>query len=579
MAMECLRRLGAVEVDPEQMIGSVATMNFPVTLTESNRDAYFEFIKTVYQHVIHTKLSPATILKLCSTRLAADRNGEMQFAKDVFDHNDRIFQAAFGESKPCFLLKDIQQYYQFWKSIGLHCREDSCFQSTDYIKCLVSLENIIKKEGYSSLVDRNQEIKERVKLILSPLVEPSSATHRFDAADWRRVAKHKVFLVRRTHSGEPEYRRDNMSRISEVDAAIPLSEVILHRYAAVCWSQTPFVMLEPTSEVLSKIGRNGEPSIFSVWRHIDHLMQISQNLGKANLEHLVSDLFACYSYLQNHLEESVPCFDSCKYSLGKNNLWLNIDATDSKDMLVEDVRASWTPLRHLLLISSTDAPPLKCLRQSLMPYEKLLKALGCASVYHPTIEPLQVRSAQSQMSSLQGMRENGKMLDIVFVSEGIRFPAHKVVLAAASTYCSAAFSGFWSNEKEIALSEMTPHTLKILIDTAYELPINWTEMKVGPEDKLRDENAAADATDKKFNLLLDLFKGADYWGMLALATQAESKILEQFNSFIRFDNLDEFQGKAGNARNFEKACVTYREKNSLAFAGWKKAVENSDAVQ
>ncbi|KAM3067186.1 hypothetical protein ACMFMG_005445 [Clarireedia jacksonii] len=576
MSRDCLRQLGAVYVDSEQMIGSVATTNFPTTLTESNKAAYFNFIEAISEHI---KNSTASISRLSSIRLAADRNGKMQFARDMFDHNDVIFQAAFGENRSYFLHDGIQKYYRLWKSIGLNHRENSCFESANYIKCLVSLENMIKGVGDTSLVDRNQDIQKKVKLILSPLVEPSSATHRFNSADWRLVAKHEVFLVRRTHSREPDYRRDNMSRISEVDAAIPLSEVILHKYVAVCWSQTPFVILEPTGEVLSKTGRNGEPSTLSVWRHIDHLMQISPKIGKADLEDFISDLFASYSYVQSHLEESVQCFESCRYSLGKNNLWLNIDATDSKDMLIEDFVASWTPLHHLLLISSTDAPPLKCLRQSLMPYEKLLKALGCASVYHPTIEPLQVRSAQSLASALQEMREDGKLLDIVFVSEGVRFPAHKTILAAASTYCSAAFSGFWSNDKEIELSEMTPHTLKILIDTAYELPVDWREMQVGPEDKLKDEIAAANATDKKFDLLLNLFKGADYWGMLALANQTERKILDQFNSFIRFDNLDEFQEKAGNAQNLEKACAAYREKNKVAFAGWKRACEDRDAEQ
>ncbi|KAB8297706.1 hypothetical protein EYC80_001513 [Monilinia laxa] len=265
---------------------------------------------------------------------------------------------------------------------------------------------------------------------------------------------------------------------------------------------------------------------------------------------LVSDLLQSYEFLQARLEESVVCFTAYADKIAKKDIWFNLDTTNMKDICLEDAKEAWTPIQHLLLISSTDAPPLMSIRQTLMPYEKLLRVLGAKSVYYPTIEPPEKRSYQSLSATLGEMKNKGEMVDIVFIS--------------------AIFSGRWSDNGEIILDEITSHTLFVLISSAYEEPIDWEEMTVNPEKLPQD----LDANDKKLDLLINLHKGTDYWGMLALANQVEKKIVEQLRLFIRLDNAREYQEMAANSNAvvFEQACKRFCEKNEAALRGWEETV-------
>ncbi|KAF7947521.1 hypothetical protein EAE96_008608 [Botrytis aclada] len=568
---KCLEIMSVTSVTAESLIQTFESRDFPLTLQTMNETVYTQFVSTLTGIVSKARQDSSLLKTLSFLAFAADKNGKMHPPHELFDHDDEIFRAAFQDTSRCFLHDCVKakEFDTLWYRIGLRRRENNgCFKIQDYMECLRTLETLIKSSDYGILVDPTSSIHERTTKILLPLIAPSSATHLFNHHDWNALARKMIFVVRKDNSREPSYRRQNMDRVSECSKAIPLSEVVLYKYAAICWSNTQFVVVEPTAEILSKVPKHGEPFMIEVWKHLEHMVEISKKILRAAIPDFLSDLFEIYDYLQNNIVRSKEYFGVYARSLNRTDLWLNLDISDPMNVTIKDLQSSWKPLQHLLLISSTDAPPLECIRLSLSPYEKLLKELGCKSIYHPTVELPASQSAQSLISSLRGHRKEKQMIDIIFVAEGIRFHAHRVVLACASGYCTASFSGRWRNDEEIFLDLMTAHTLRILIDTAYEEPINWEEMTVDPVSP-----QDADANDHKLDLLLDLHKGADYWQMLALANEVERKILEQFRLFIRLDNVREYQDMAAdsNASVFERACKNFCEENAVALKGWEEA--------
>ncbi|ESZ90668.1 hypothetical protein SBOR_8948 [Sclerotinia borealis F-4128] len=571
-AERCLLALKVISITAEKLIQSFGARDFPSALQATDEGVYTQFLSTLAGIVSIGKRDSSLIKTLSSLTLAADMTGKMHQPHELFDHNDEIFKAAFQDNNKYFLHDCVKakEYDSLWFNTGLRRRgSNGCFKIHDYMECLRFLELLIQSSDYGTLVSPISTLNKRMKTILLPLIAPSSATHQFDHHDWKCLAAKSVFLVRKDNSREPSYRQENMNRISERSAAIPLAEVILHKYAAICWSNTPFVVLEPTSEILSRVPRHGEPFMIEVWKHLEHMVEISKTISLADIPNFLSDLYEIYDYLQSHLVRSKEYFDSFARSLNRTKLWLNLETTDPMSVTYKDLQSSWKPLEHLLLISSTDAPPYECIRPRLSPYEKLLRELGCKSIHHPTVELPASKSAQSLLSGLRSCRKGNKMTDIIFVAENIRFHAHRIVLACASSYCEASLSGRWPIDQEITL-DMSAHSLRILIDTAYEEPIDWAEMTVDPEESSQD----LEANDKKLDLLLDLHKGADYWLMPSLANQVEIKILEQSRLFIRLDNVGGYQATAAesNARVFERVCRRFCEENEVALRGWENAV-------
>ncbi|QSZ28753.1 hypothetical protein DSL72_003258 [Monilinia vaccinii-corymbosi] len=572
-AESCLNMMSVTPVTTEDLIRTFEARDFPSTLKAIGEGAYVQFISTLAGIVSMEEQGSSLLKTLSSLTLAADMIGNMHQSHELFDHDDEIFKAAFQESKEHFLHKcvKVKEYDTLWLKIGLRRREtNGGFKIQDYMECLQSLNLMIQSSDYSTLVDPTSTTYKRMEKILSPFITPSSATHLFDLHDWEDLAKKPVFLIRKNNSREPSYRRENMDRVSECGTAIPLAEVVLHKHAALCWSNTRFVVMEPTFEILTKVESTGEPFMMEVWKHLEHMVEISNKILRTDISEFLADLYEIYDYLQNKVILSKEYFGSSASSLNRTNLWLNLDISDPKMVILEDLKASWKPLQHLLLTSSTDAPPLECIRSSLSPYEKLLRELGCKSIYHPTVELPASQSAQSLLSGLRTNRNEKKMTDIIFVVDRIHFHAHRIVMAIASGYCAISFSGRWPIGQEVHLDTMNAHSLRILIDTAYEEPIDWADMTVDPDESPQD----LEANDKKLDLLLDLHKGADYFLMPSFANQVERKIIEQAKFFVRLDNVSDYQriARDSNAKGFEEFCKRFREENAMALEGWENAI-------
>jgi sacsin len=229
-----------------------------------------------------------------------------------------------------------------------------------------------------------------------------------------------------------------MVSVAAEQRILRLSDIISHAHMAVCWSQTSFAIYEPTREVLSKVPGSGQPKIDMVWRHLEHMARISQHLKRYQARDFLTDLHLTYEYIQDHLDESRAYFN---IGLKTSAIWLNLNILDHNMVPLDDIKSSWQRIGDLVLSSSCDAGLVKAVRAGLMRYEKLLRALGCSSLTYPTVTRPTLHLGSSVSSSLRKLRNEGKLLDVTYSTEGQLIKAHRVVLAAISEKCALQFSG------------------------------------------------------------------------------------------------------------------------------------------
>jgi sacsin len=326
-----------------------------------------------------------------------------------------------------------------------------------------------------------------------------------------------------------------MSVIAIKRPLLALSEVISYNHVAICWSQTPFTVHAPTTEVLSFIQGNGKPPVQMVWKHLDHLADMAPNLQEEHIAGFLHDLHCTYTYLQDHTEESRSYFDLRR----SKEVWLNITSSEGEQAVLADVKSSWNEIRDLVLSSSYDSGRVKAVRPGLRRYEKLLRALGCRSIVLPTVARPVLHHDHSVSASLQALRTKKKLLDITYCTQGKEIQAHRVVLAAVSEKCARQWSGLFPVEDRIVFDQnldpdcfLSYHTLSTMIDFAYEGEIDWSEMEASDDD---DE----DTKEEKLQMLLELHKGAQFWLIPALMSKVEKKILGAGNLFINIKNVVE----------------------------------------
>ena len=89
-------------------------------------------------------------------------------------------------------------------------------------------------------------------------------------------------------------------------------------------------------------------------------------------------------------------------------------------------------------------------------------------------------STKDILNGLDNLRSQELLCDVHLVAEGAKFPAHRVVLAAASLYFQAMFTGsFRENQmNEITLHGMSSDGLKCVLDLIYTAELSLTAENV-----------------------------------------------------------------------------------------------------
>ena len=216
---------------------------------------------------------------------------------------------------------------------------------------------------------------------------------------------------------------------------------------------------------------------------------------------------------------------------------------------------------------------MKVARKFLIPFESLLKSLGCEAIVQPEPDASDDLAVDNQypmykcMSEIIKFRENSQLTDVVFEAEGQKKPAHKVFLAAASDYCKAQFLGAWGlqlkHEATIVIEDISFKTLSTLIDYAYSGIFKVPEIST---------SSSTDEVADRLDDLLELLVASDGWFMLSLHEQVDAHITRMGSLFVRPDNVGAVMKIAAeaNARRLVKRCHKFRAKNLNAVEAFEK---------
>lgn len=452
--------------------------------------------------------------ELRGSKLAPDRAGVLRTAAELFDHKSIIFSSVFRTApneKSRFLLEETEKYTWFWLQIGL-LKDNQEVLPIVYILCLRALR---KRLEACKDFSKDLQIISDADAVLKPITA-KSASCAFSAVIWRSIAREAMFPAIPTDFSKPSYRQETMALVYTAMPLLLLSEVYAHQHIPVCWSQTSFAKYEPTVRSFDSLSSQGKPPTAMVWRHLDHLASLAAGLAEAHFSDFLADVSFTYRYLQDNLHES-----SVSFALRTKKIWLNLDSYDPTVILRMDLQSSWYNVDHLVLASACDIGNVMSVRDGLMPYERLLKSLGCEPIVYPTVPAADGCPMESVSSAMQRMTCEGKLLDVTLVAEDKPTQAHKLILAASSSYFTAQFNGSWYNNETITLDDITYPFLSIIVNFAYADAdkFDWTNLRHRQGDS---DDAIAD----KLDIFLDLLTGADRFDMPALMAQVENKILE-----------------------------------------------------
>lgn len=549
--LSVLRALGVKEVLGIDLLSQILP-NLPKELF--NVDNYKSFIRAIYQ----TSNWRNSLDKLRQSRLAPNRSKKLLAARELFDHTDVIFTSAFrNEQNDVFLFKQLEGDKQFWMELGLKHRVNGEFEPPDYILCLTKmrnrLENCKDDTAYLEMVADSQ-------VVLQPLTAPSTALGRFTNMHWVAVADQATFPAMVRLDRQPPYRQEVMALQATAMPLLHLRDVIGSQYISICWSQTSFPAFEPTVTTLAKLPSRGKPSTIMAWRHVNHMADSMEGLAEHAVEAFLSDLYDTYDYLQDNLEESRGSFTAFQGS----KVWFNLELADPKLVRKADLESCRCSIENLILESSCDTKNLKSVRQGLIRYRGLLKALGCKSIVYPSVEETKTPSTQLVSASLSRLRREEILLDLTLEAKDGNIRAHKVVLAAASTFFATRFKDYWPNNNTIDLKQFSHATLSIVVDfaytdSAYTNASVWKSMRV-------HENDTVDVIADKLDDLLDLLEAANYFDMPDLKVEVENQILIPAKYFIREHNVLGVLNRASDAKagQVEAYCTRFYKGNKEA---------------
>ncbi|KAH9222449.1 hypothetical protein DL95DRAFT_441261 [Leptodontidium sp. 2 PMI_412] len=543
----CIAMLGV-----QKVAADVLLKDYVLPIPPNVGHGYWPQYKSLIDAIATSQLLRFDVLR--NAKFAADGNQMLKKVSELFDHQNKLFKAAFTlEVSTRFIHIELQSYRILWLRCGLQQDTNGFIVPRQYRECLQVMASRANQSRVSDPTYSTDVVD-----VLAPMTTTNQRLAQFSLGDWQAIAQLQVFQSRTNFNGESEYCRGSMTEVAKGKPIQCLSEIISRGHIPVCWSQVPFAIHEPTPEAFSNMVGGGKPRVAVVWRHLQTLKAMSQRLKSHQVQDFLEDLKKTYQYLQDRVDESLATFD-----LADNVVWLNMSEWNHHSILMEDLQSSWQSIDQLVLSSSVDSGPIKAVRPGLMVYEKLLRALGCKSITYPTITQPPAPEGYSIAASARQLRQAGKMLDITYQSQGRTIQAHRFVLAAVSDHCASQFGGGWTVPPTIVFDEVTDpdaflsyRTLEAMINYAYEEPINWKEMEVLDTD---DDTKKA----SKLDMLLNLCKGADYWIIPSLLSQSEARLLAAGRRFIDLDNVVDVRDRAelSGAKHFHKLCEEFIDQN------------------
>lgn len=479
--------------------------NYPETLPSTvNVDQYRELIVLI----ANAGLLPAE-------SIAIDGNKKMCQPSSLYYHQDAIFSAAFREEKSIRFLHSALQLpwlHGYW--CRLHLRRSQVeVDSLTLINCARAISTRMSDNP-------SQELFQDANIVADYLFTQSWPEEvRYE------ILSLKIFPVREDVSSQEAFRQERMRALAALKSHFSLEDVGRQCDERILWSQVPFLR-NPAGDVVlrNQLPNNGAPPAAMVFRHLEYLVNIKNEVSSTNVVEYLKDIQATYAYLQEEAASTklIP-------EVREAAVWANLESSEIDRITIQDFESSLTPAKLLCMNCPADPLPIKVARKFLVPYEQLLRNLGCPTVWQPEENRLPSSTQSddllvpmaSAMAKIRHLRDQYQFVDVIFEAEGQCKPAHRIFMVAVSEYCKAQFAGVWARLLEpqikIQLEDMTFKALSQMVDYAYtgevRLPMNEPE----------DNEELATQLDE----CLELLEGANRWLIDRVHTLAEEHVLNR----------------------------------------------------
>lgn len=479
--------------------------NYPETLPSAvSLGQYGELIKLIARH----ELLPAE-------SIAIDGDKKMCQPSSLYDHQDAVFSAAFREQKSTRFLHSVLQLpwlHDFWCRLHLR-RSQVGVDSLTLINCARAISTRMSDNP-------SQELVQDASIVADYLFTQS----------WPEDVRYeilglKIFPVRGDVSRQKAFRQERMRALAAQQSHFSLEDVGRQCDERILWSQVPFLR-NPAGDVVlrNQLHNDGAPPAEMVFRHLEYLVNIKNEVSLTDVVEYLKDIQATYAYLQDEAA-STKLIPEVREAV----VWANLEISEIDRITIQDFESSLTPAKLLCMNCPADPLPIKVARKFLVPYEQLLRSLGCPTVWQPEENKMPTSTQSddllvpmaSAMAKIRHLRDQHQFVDVIFEAEGQCKPAHRIFMVAVSDYCKAQFAGVWGRllkpQIKIQLEDMTFKALSQMVDYAY------TGEVILPMNEPEDNEELATQLDE----CLELLEGANRWLIDRVHTLAEEHILNR----------------------------------------------------
>lgn len=504
LAIPLLRQLNITPMSVSRVWEHVAE-NYPEILPSSvSLDQYAKLIKLIARH----ELLPAE-------SIAIDGYKKMCQPSSLYDHRDAVFSAAFREQKLTRFLHSSLQLpwlHEFWYRLHLR-RSQVGVGSLTLITCARAISTRMSDNP-------SQELVRDASIVADYLFTQSWPENvRYE------IRGLEIFPVREDVSRQKAFRQERMRALAAQQSHFSLEDVGRQCDERILWSQVPFLCNAAGDVVLrTQLYNGGAPPAEMVFRHLEYLVNSRNEVSVTDVVEYLKDIQATYAYLQDEAA-STKLIPGVREAV----VWANLEISEIDRITIQDFESSLTPAKLLCMNCPADPLPIKVARKFLVPYEQLLRNLGCPTVWQPEENemPSSIQSDHllvpmgSAMAKIRHLRDQHQFVDVIFEAEGQCKPAHRIFMVAVSDYCKAQFAGVWGRllgpKIKIQLEDMTFMALSQMVDYAYTgevlLPMNEPE----------DNEELATQLDE----CLELLEAANRWLIGPVHTLAEEHILNR----------------------------------------------------
>ena len=162
-------------------------------------------------------------------------------------------------------------------------------------------------------------------------------------------------------------------------------------------------------------------------------------------------------------------------------------------------------------------------------------------------------SGNKVLQGLAELRTQELLCDVRLEAEGATFPAHKAVLAAASPYFHAMFTGGFkeASEATISMKEASSEGLRRILNAVYSSELSISDESLEDVLSLANQFQMKECLEAGEKFLCDPITGIDCLRYLALAEKYElSKVMDKCEEFI----LENFE-VISKTEGFKELCM------------------------